>query len=131
MGRGRGRGRGGETFLRSGKNQCDIRAKHKNFGKNMICSENICMFAKLRYMMLGKIFYVSGKIFVCLLASFCMACPEKFCLVCPKNIIRLTPPPPVSQHFGGEILMLSLPVRANCTVPPPTPNKTRPVRPCV
>jgi hypothetical protein len=29
------------------------------------------------------------------------------------------PPPPARQQFWGKILMLSLPVRANYTVPPP------------
>jgi hypothetical protein len=35
----------------------------------------------------------------------------------------------VRQNLGGEILVLSLPVRANYTVPPPPPNQTMPVRP--
>jgi hypothetical protein len=36
-------------FLRSGKNQCEIRAKHKSFGKILICPEKFFIsFRKLR-----------------------------------------------------------------------------------
>jgi hypothetical protein len=52
MGRGGGGGGGGgggtchPKFLRSGKNQCEIRAKHKSFGKISIRPEKI--FVSLR-----------------------------------------------------------------------------------
>ena len=45
MGRG-ARGVKNHVKLRSGKNQCEIRAKHKNFGKILICPEKI--FVSLR-----------------------------------------------------------------------------------
>ena len=51
----------------------------------------------------------------------------KFFLVCPEKHLggarellfkyRMTSPPPAPQQFWGEILMFSLPVRANYTVP--------------
>jgi hypothetical protein len=104
-------------FLRNGKNQCDIRAKHKNFGKNMICSgKNFVCLRKLRdvwehfFICPAKFSYFTGMFLVC---------PEKFSWCVPKKFAGDPPPPPARQHFGGEILMLSLPVRANYTVPPP------------
>jgi hypothetical protein len=42
----------------------------------------------------------------------------KIFLVCPEKNILVTSPPP--KQFLGEILMFSLPVRANYTVPPQT-----------
>jgi hypothetical protein len=114
-------GRGGTGGHVSGKNRCEIRAKHKNFGKILICPEkNFVSLRKLRDVM--KNFLI---------------CPEKFSYVCRKVFgksgkiffgmsgkkILVTsppPPPPARQQFWGEILMFSLPVRANYTVPPQT-----------
>jgi hypothetical protein len=45
-----GRGGGGHVpppkFLRSGKKECKIRAKLKNFGKILICPENFFVFSR-------------------------------------------------------------------------------------
>jgi hypothetical protein len=86
MGRG---ARATQKFLRSGKNQCNIRAKHKNFWKILICPEK---------------FFVSLRKLRDVRYNF---------LICPAK----SPPP---QQFWGEILMFSLSVRANYTVPPQT-----------
>jgi hypothetical protein len=68
--------------------------------------------------MLGKIFDMSSKIFVCVLASFWYVRKIFFGSI-PKTFFGDPPPPPARQHFGGEILMLSLSVQANYTEPPP------------
>ena len=129
-------------FLRSGKNQCDIRAKHKNFGNILICPENIFVSlrklrdvrenvlicpAKFKHKNLGKILICPENIFVSLrklrdVRENVLICPAKFSNVCRKvfgmsgKIFLVTSPP--RQQFWGEILMLRL-VRANYTAPPP------------
>jgi hypothetical protein len=58
-----------KKYLRSGKNQCDIRAKHKSFGKMLICSEKFFVsLRKLRdvrenvLIMPAKFSYVCGNL---------------------------------------------------------------------
>jgi hypothetical protein len=55
-------------FLRSGKNRCEIRAKHKNFGKTLICPEK--NFVSLRKL--------------CDVMKNFLICPAKFSYVCRK-----------------------------------------------
>ena len=66
-------------------------------------------------MMLGKIFCYVRQNFRMFVVYFAMS--GKFFLVCLENFFGDLPP--ARQQFRGEILMFSLPVRANYTVPPP------------
>ena len=68
-------------FLRSGKNQCNIRAKHKNFGKIMICPETFLVYLrKLRDVRENfRMLYVCRQVFGRSGNNF-LVCPEKiFC----------------------------------------------------
>jgi hypothetical protein len=47
-----------------------------------------------------------------------LICPEDFFGMSGKKFLVTFPPPSARQHFWGEILMFSLPVRGNYTVPP-------------
>jgi hypothetical protein len=58
---------------------------------------------------------MTGKIFVMFVEEYLLCTENFFWYVRKKNFGD--PPPP--QQFLGEILMFSLPVRANYTVPPP------------
>jgi hypothetical protein len=75
-------------FLRSGKNQCEIWAKHKNFGKILVCPEKI--FVSLR-----KLRDVRGNFLICP-AKFSYVCRKvygmsgKIFLVCPEKIFWST-----------------------------------------
>jgi hypothetical protein len=78
---------------RSGKNQWDIREKHKNFGKIMICLEKDFVYLrKLRevrenfrmFYVCRQVFGISGKLF--------LVCPEKYFwspLPPPRSLIIL------------------------------------------
>jgi hypothetical protein len=88
-------------FLRSGKNQCDIRAKHKNFGKIWYAVKTF-LYRCENYVMLGKIFvcpakfsYVYWQVFGYVRKIF-RVCPEKsFCYV-PKKFFCSVP----TKFFG-------------------------------
>ena len=88
-------------FLRSGKNQCEIRAKHKSFGKISIRPEKI--FVSLR-----KLRDVRKNVLIC---------PPKFSYVCTrkvsamsgnffwyvrKNILVNQNSPPLANNFGEK-----------------------------
>ena len=91
--------------LRAGKNQSDIRPKHKNFGKNMICSEKIFVcLRKLRDVYIGPgIFLICPAKFSYFTGKF-LVCPEKiFWYICAENFFETFPP--ARHHFGREILM--------------------------
>jgi hypothetical protein len=99
-------------------NFCDPAKINAKFGQNtkiLICPEKI--FVSLR-----KLRDVRENSLICP-AKFSYVCTELFCmsgkffLVCPDKIFG-DPIPPARQQFWGEILMFSLPVRANYTVPP-------------
>ena len=73
-------------FLRSGKNQCDIGAKHKKFGKIMKCPEKI-------YVCLDKIFFlVCTKTFFGMAGKIVLVPPPLFgqIILCPPQT-RLGP----------------------------------------
>jgi hypothetical protein len=86
------------NFLRSGKNQCDIWAKHYNFGKIWYAVKKF-LYSCENYVMLGNFFYVrqnfrmftgkfldmSGKFFWYVPKNF-LVCSEKNFFVCPDKI---------------------------------------------
>ena len=107
-------------FLLLGKNPCVIRAKHKNFGKIMLCPDNF-LYVCESYGVWGKtdlvcpenVLYVSekyGKL------------GEIFGYVWEKFFGDL---PPARQKFWGEILISDGPANLYCA----PPNKIRPIRP--
>jgi hypothetical protein len=123
------------------------------FGQNIKISEKFWNVLKKNfylcenYVKLGKILYVRQnfrmfvekylcpEIFFSMSRKLCWMFVDmsgKFFWYFRKKIVGdlppPIPPPPLANNFGGEILMSSLPVRANYTVPPP--NKIRPIRPC-
>jgi hypothetical protein len=65
------------AFLRSGKNQCEIRAKHKNVGEILICPKKFFVtLRKLRDVrknlcVCRKVFGMSGNFFWYMSGKFC------------------------------------------------------------
>jgi hypothetical protein len=73
----------------------------------MICSEKN-LYVCGNYVMLGNIFYMSGKIFVFYWQVFGMSqknflvCPEKCFWYVPKIFFGMSPPPPPLANIFGE-----------------------------
>ena len=113
---------GGPKFLRSGKNQCGIQAKHKNFGKILICSKKIIVS-------LRKLRDVRGKFLICP-AKFSYDCRKvfnmsgTFFLVCPEKNFLVTslPAPPRSLTFLGRNINVQFAYSGKLYCGPPQQN---------
>jgi hypothetical protein len=98
------------------------RAKiNAKFGQNIKISEKFWspekFFVSLRKLRdVGKIFWYVRQNFRMFVEKY-LVCPENFFVCPPEKNFGDVPPPPLANNFG-EILMFSLPVRANYTVPP-------------
>jgi hypothetical protein len=103
-------------FLRSGKKECKIRAKHKNFRKILICPEKFFVFAR-------KLRDIRG--------NFCYV--RKIFFVCPENIFGDLPPPPPPPPHSPTILGKNINVQFACSGKPycAPPSKSRPIRACI
>jgi hypothetical protein len=111
------------------QNTNNVRTKHKNFGKILICSEKIIVsFRKLRD--------VREKFLICP-AKFSYACRKVFDMsfdltffgMSGKTFLVISPPPSptfLGRNINVQFVCLS---RQTIQCPPPT-NKIRPIRPC-
>ena len=118
-----GGGDGGAKFLRSGKNQCEIRAKQifVTLRKLRDVRENLCVCREVFGMSGNFFWYMSGK--------FC----RRLCRYVRRNFFgyvrkKISVTPPRSPTILGRNINVQFACSSKLYCAPP-PNKIRPIRP--